>query len=267
MKTIRWVRPTESGLCDRLYDLHFLSAFARVQGAKLYTKWEKFDLKDIDAPHRRQDILLENVRAHIGFPEEIVIDALAACDRTFEPGIGAAASYEDLWKLHASSICSWDVYNQALSETAKGFVFCDQINTVLAALPEKFAAVHVRRGDKVRAEEHDGCFIRFDELDRLNELTFKAIDWALKTFTAFFVCGDEDAKLKPFITYITASGGTVINIPKLEKWRMTYYDLAVMTRSSFNITSQRRSTFSSFPALIGNGQYRTVYDLELDGVL
>jgi hypothetical protein len=90
----------------------------------------------------------------------------------------------------------------------------------------------------------------------------------LKSFTAFFVCGDEDAKLKPFVDIHPRSGGTVIvNIPQLEKWRMTYYDLAVMTRSSFNITSQRRSTFSSFPALIGKGQYRTVYDLELDGVL
>jgi hypothetical protein len=62
------------------------------------------------------------------------------------------------------------------------------------------------------------------------------------------------AKNVPFVDYIRARGGSIVEIPQLEKWRMTYYDVAVMTRSSFNITSQRRSTFSSFPALIGKGQ-------------
>lgn len=267
MKTIRWVRPTESGLCDRLYDLHFLSAYARVNNARVYTKWEKFDIKDIDAPHRRQDILIENVRAHIKFPDEIVIDAHTPCDRTFEPGIGAAANYEDLWRLHAADICSWDVYKQALAETAKGFGFCPEIAAVLDTLPERFAALHIRRGDKVRNEEHDGCFIRFDELEYLNALTYRAIDHFLKEFDAFFVCGDEDEKIRPFTMYIASRGGHIVRIPQLEKWKMTYFDLAVMTRSSFNITSQRRSTFSSFPALIGKGQYRTVYDLERDGLI
>jgi hypothetical protein len=114
-------------------------------------------------------------------------------------------------------------------------------------------ALHVRRGDKVREEPHDGCFIETRELDQLNKLTFKAIDHFLKSYTAFFVCGDEDSKNVPFVDYIRAHGGTIVEIPQLEKWRMTYYDLAVLTRSSFNITSQRRSTFSSFPALIGKG--------------
>lgn len=267
MKTIRWTRPTESGLCDRLYDLHFLSAYARVQNAKLYTLWEKFDLKTIDAPHRRQDILLENVRAHINLPAEIVIDAFTKCESTFDFFIGAGASYFDLWKDHASSICSYEVYAAALAETAKGFTFCPEINAVLDSLPENFAALHIRRGDKVRPLDHDGTYITCDELGELDDLTLRAIDWALKSFSSFFVCGDEDEKTKPFVDRIRERGGSIIEIPKLEKWRMTYYDLAVMTRSSFNITSQRRSTFSSFPALIGKGRYRTVYDLERDNLL
>jgi hypothetical protein len=268
MRTIRWTQPTESGLCDRLYDLHFLSAYARVLNHRLHTKWEKFDLKPIDTPHRKLDILIENVRAHINFPEEIVIDdGTAPCDCNFTRNIGAAANYQDLWKMHAESICSWDVFNAALKETGKGFTFCPEINAVLAALPERFCAVHIRRGDKVRDTPHDGCMIETHELDRLDELTFRAIDYAAEAFASFFVCGDEDEKLKPFVEHIRKIGGEIISIPQREKWRMTYYDLAVMTKSSFNITSQRRSTFSSFPALIGKGHFRTVYDLELDGLI
>jgi hypothetical protein len=267
MNKIRWTRPTESGLCDRLYDIHFLSAYARVRDATLYTKWEKFDLKGIDVPHRKQDIQLENVLAHISLPSEIVIDTTTACEITFDKSIGAAANYQDLWLQHATAYCAWETFKTALDETAKGFTFCGEISAALARLPAKFVALHVRRGDKVRNEAHDGCFIETRELDRLNELTFKAIDHFLKSYSAFFVCGDEDEKIMPFVDYIRTRGGTLVEIPKLEKWRMTYYDLAVMTKSQFNITSQRRSTFSSFPALIGQGHYRTVYDLERDGIL
>jgi hypothetical protein len=267
VKTIRWTCPTESGLGDRLYDLHFLSAFARVQNARLFSKWEPLFFKDNDVEHRREDILIHNVRAHISFPEEIVIDATTRCDTTFNKTLGAAGSYHDLWLQNATDHCTWEMFEAALAATAKGFTFCSAITAILDSLPPNFAALHVRRGDKVRAEEHDGCFIRIDELDKLNELTFRAIDWALKSWTSFYVCGDEDAKNKPFVDYIRQKGGSVIEIPQLEKWRMTYYDLAVLTRSEFNITSQRRSTFSSFPALIGKGRYATVYSLERDGVI
>jgi hypothetical protein len=176
MKTIRWVRPTESGLCDRLYDLHFLSAYARVQGAKLYTKWEKFDLKDIDAPHRRQDILIENVRAHIQVPR-------GNCHRRAgRVRLPPSSRHRRGGPTKTSggctpSICSWDVYKQALAETAKGLRLLPEINAVLATLPEKFAAYTFGAATKC-AEPHDGCYIEFHELDRLNELTFKAIDWA-----------------------------------------------------------------------------------------
>jgi hypothetical protein len=267
MTTIRWTRPTESGLGDRFYDLLFMAAYARVRDAQVYTKWEPLFFKDNDVAHRRDDILVHNVLAHIQFPREIVIDDSTRCQMTFDASIGAIAPFHELWNQHAKSVCSWDVFETAIAECAKGFKFCPAITTVLESLPVHFVSLHIRRGDKVRDEEHDGCFIRTDELDGLNNLTFRAIDWALKTWTSFFVCGDEDAKNEPFIAYIREKGGRVIEIPKLEKWRMTYYEMAVMTRSELNITSQRRSSFSSFPALIGKGMFRTVYDLEHDKLI
>jgi hypothetical protein len=69
---IRWTKPTGSGLCDRIYDLLFLAAYARLKDSRIITAWEPFDFQPIDVDHRRMDILLHNVQAHINFPHEIV---------------------------------------------------------------------------------------------------------------------------------------------------------------------------------------------------
>jgi hypothetical protein len=259
---IRWTKPTGSGLCDRLYDLLFLATLARVQCARLFVDWQHFDIQPIDMAHRRIDILLENVRAHINFPSEIVFSKDDPCDTIFDYAIGAGASYEDLFAVHGSHLCSHQEFKRVLGEVRKEFTFCAPITSFLTSIPSRFASIHVRRGDKVRTTPHDGRFITVDELDRLNELTYKAIDYLATRFSAFFLCGDEDEKIKPFRSYIEAKGCTTFGLPAMEKWVSTYYDIAVMTKSEFIVTSQRFSTFSLVPSLLGIGQTQTVYEME-----
>jgi hypothetical protein len=123
------------------------------------------------------------------------------------------------------------------SQVKNDFTFCAPINEFLSTIPKRFASIHIRRGDKVRTTPHDGRFITADELDRLNELTYKAIDYLTSRFDAFFLCGDEDEKIKPFRAYIESKGCSTFGVPAMEKWVSTYYDIAVMTRSEFIVTS------------------------------
>jgi hypothetical protein len=262
---IRWTKPTGSGLCDRIYDLLFLAAYARLKKARIVMEWEHFDIQPIDVEHRRMDILLHNVQAHINFPREIVFSKDMACDDTFDFAIGAGAAYPELHAAHAS-FCTWEEFKASIDDVKKDFTFCTMISEYLDIIPERFASIHVRRGDKVRTTPHDGRFITVDELDRLNELTYKAIDYLAPRFSAFFLCGDEDKKIEPFKDYIQTKGCSTFSLPPMEKWVSTYFDIAVMTKSEFIVTSQRFSTFSLVPSLLGIGQTQTVYEMEEGGL-
>lgn len=267
---IRWTKPTESGLGDRLYDLLFLTAYARILKADtLLVQWGKFDPKPIDTKHRAVDIKLENVLRFLRFPREIVYDnGQTKHDATFDSAIGGGGDYMALYEAHLKGHCSYPEFDQIICAAAKDFGFCPEIGAWLKEVPEHFVALHIRRGDKVRDGWHDGTFIATDELTRLDSLTLRAIDYFFdQGFCTFFVCGDEDAKKVPFVDYIKKKGGQVFDIPPMEKWQSTYYDLGTMTKAKRIATSQRFSTFSLFPALIGVGHCMNVFQMERHGLV
>lgn len=264
---IKWMHPTESGLCDRLVDFLYLIAYARIKRSTLVAEWMTFKAKDIDTAHRKLDILLENVQAHITLPPDVIFDSnnKIKYDSTFNNGIGGGINYRSFYNAYLHQTCTYEDYENAIKTVARDFKFCPAIVDFLRGIPDKFVAFHIRRGDKVRdGAQNDGCFINTSELDLLNDLTIKAIDYYLAAgYTTFFVCGDQDEKKKPFTDYIESKGATTFTIPEMEKWKSTFYDIAVMTKSDFNIASQRYSNFSRFPALIGKGQWRTVFGFEI----
>ena len=150
-----------------------------------------------------------------------------------------------------------------LQDIGGEFGFCPEINTFLDSLPDSFVSLHIRRTDMVRSGPPDGIHLQTCELGRLNELTYQAIDYlAAKGQRNFFVCGDDDASTAPFASYIEEDKRQiVIKLPEMPKWQTTYYDLAVMTRSDLNVASQRYSSFSRFPTLIGRGTWTTVFGM------
>lgn len=269
---IRWNAPTESGLADRLTDIFYMATYGRVRNSTICFAWKDFKPNpSLDVKHRSTDILLENVQKYISFPKEISCGK-ANCikfDATFDSYIGGSMKPEDFYLTYLASICSEEKFQTSLAEVAKDFVFSEDIRNHLNTLPENFMTFHIRRGDKVRKGSHDGCFITSDELNWLNDITYKSIDYYINQgFEDFFICGDEDHKMTPFINYINSKNKRTFTSPSnLQKWQKTYYDLGIMTKSKINVTSQRFSSFSRFPSLIGNGIFKTVIGLSEEGII
>lgn len=259
-KSIYWKNPPGSGLADRMTVMLFMSAYARVKEAEMHAVWPAFPASALDVAHRSVDILLENVSQFINFPGNIIFDGKTQCGEIFLNEPCPSSQPEHFHSVYLREFCDASRYAEAYKAAKKEFNFCSEIRAFLETLPERFISLHIRRGDKVRNGQHDGFFIRNDELEQVDRLTHMAIDFYTdKGCDSFFVCGDEDAKNAPFVDYIRAKNCRLVRIPEMEKWKSTYYDLAVMTRSFMNIASQRYSSFSKFPATIGRGNWRTVF--------
>lgn len=256
--SIRWTQPTASGLGDRLMDLVHLLAYCRVRKQDLHTSWAQFLPKDIDTAHRVIDIKLENVVAHITLPPDLVFTDSKEGE-WFNYAIGGDVSVHEFWAKHLKNTCSMESFAMSLAGVLGDITFCPDINDVLGTLPRNFAAVHIRRGDKVRDEEPDCAFIHRRELAELDRLTYKALDTL--RFDTFFLCGDEDHKTAPFRDHLLSHGKRVLGLPDMEKWRQTYFDLAVMSRARAVVTSTRYSAFSRFAALLGGATWATAFML------
>lgn len=258
---IWWTHPTESGLGDRLVDIVHLLALARIKGRKLCFEWPKFSIKNIDIAHRAIDILLPNVLKHIHFPPDVLFQNGDEKSECFSEGLGGGMFAAEVHKKYLWNICPLSEYELKVREVVDEFRFCDEIETFLETVPRKFVSFHIRRGDKVRDEPSDGFFIHRKDLRELDELTFRMLHLHLPYYDTFFFCGDEDRKLKPFVDYVQSYGKSVFTIPQMGKWRSTYFDLAVMTKSRAVVTSQRYSAFSRFSAIKGNCPISTVFYL------
>ena len=270
---IFWTKPTESGLADRLNDILFMATYARAYNGNVYINWPRFPAKDIDVAHRRTDILIENVLKFINFPKEVHFEHCPHVNKTFDHYIGGACSIEGFHHAYLKDICDYEKYFSIFKSVAADFTFCDLIKAHLANLPQKFVTFHIRRGDKVRLEKHDNTFINNHQLNFVDSATYKAIDLFVRLgYEDFFLCGDEDEKTRPFADYIKSKDKKIITLPEMPKWQSTYFDLATMTRSDYNIVSQRYSSFSYFPSKLrgitidgplGQGQnvFHTVFGL------
>jgi hypothetical protein len=263
---IWWTQPTRSGLGDRLIDIVHLLAYARVKGHGLYVAWPEFQAKAIDVAHRREDILLGNVQRHIQWPRDLqMFIERFACPpfdaEQFNEGIGGDP--DGFHEKHLGEVCSAGMYRVAVASVLADIGFCGPITEVLATLPPKFVSLHIRRGDKVRGEKDgtaDGTFINHAGLAELDRLTYDAIDQCIAFgFDTYFLCGDEDEKLKPFEDYLVAKDKWLVQLPRWEKWRETYLDLAVMSKSKVVITSNKYSAYSRLGAMLGGATWSTVY--------
>ena len=260
---IRWTKPTFSGLGERLTDLLYLAAYARIRNITLYSEWPGFPAQSNIAPHRLADIRIENVLKFMRFPAEIVFDGKTQTEGYFNHSLGGGYSTADFYQRYLADYCSQNEFESVLKAIADEFVFCPEINKFLDSLPDSFVSLHIRRTDSVKSGQRYGVHIQTSELGRLNEMTYRAIDYLVaKGQRTFFLCGDDDESTAPFAKYIEEEKhNSVIKLPEMPKWQATYYDLAVMTRSFLIVASQRYSSFSRFPMLIGCGFWTTVFGM------
>jgi hypothetical protein len=294
MRTIYWTKPTESGLGDRLSDILFMSTYARLHQSNLLLTWnvyrghEKIETRALDPAFRYVDSRLENVKKYINFPNNTIVEPFVQVETyktknwiinddeiriirlnypTFEFALGGGNDPRRFWLAYCQDkVSTYEEFQQHLDAVGKEFSFCEEINKYLSSLPDRFASFHIRRGDKIRSGEIDGMHVHTNELKELNQLTYKCIDVFCDRYDNFFICGDQDEKKKEFIDYIISKKKNIITVPSyLDKWQQTYFDLATMTKSAINITSNRYSAFSRFPSLIGNKRYKSVFQLDQEG--
>jgi len=291
---IFWTKPTESGLGDRLSDILYVATYARILQTDIFVTWttyrghENRTIRQLDPSFRYIDTQLENVRKYIRFPsntivvpyveiqgkflKEWIVDPeemklIRATYPTFEHAVGGTTDPRAFWLKHLQDRLTFEEFQNRFDEVAKEFGFCDTINAYLSTLPEKFMTLHIRRGDKVRPEATDGTFIHSTQIEELNELTYKCMEKAVKVYDTFFICSDEDEKKAEFVDFLVKKNKNIISIPPmLPKWQQTYFDMATMSKSSLNVASNRYSSFSRFPSLIGKKNFKSVYQVEEAGL-
>jgi hypothetical protein len=266
-----------SGLGDRLIDLYLLSCigYSRIEVGKIIVPWGALN-RNFAHPsvpeYRFEDIRLSNVMQYMKFPENIIVVDIEAQHRVESDLPLTCVQYttnglakwiynidqdKDLFRFHQEVLSDipYETVVQASKRSLSEFLFTDETMSLVSPLmQEPYAALHIRRTDKVRASKADELMIDFDELDLLNQKTYDAIEFAVSELgiRRFYVCSDDDSAAKPFMDRLLNMGCSVIPTPNVEKWKTTYCDLAMMSKAQIIIQSQKVSVFSNIASLIGN---------------
>jgi hypothetical protein len=143
--------PTESGLCDRLYDLHFMAAYgSRPKRQDVHAVGEVRHKDHSTCRTAARTSSCENVLAHINMPRPkscIDINSRSATSHVRQNHRRGGQLRRVSGGQHAVDCCSWEVYAAALAmRPPRASHFCPEINAVLDTLPERFVALHIRRG-------------------------------------------------------------------------------------------------------------------------
>lgn len=287
---------TSSGLGDRFVDVFLLAVLRecwkdRVEN--ILINWDQFDnqLCHESVPtYRFTDILKENILNHIMIPDGIhLLDKSNSCYNNKLPIYAfhyiLNGSKEPQWLVRKNGkidlsgfyqqyiqsnqpFFSYDRFLLLVEETASKFGFTDLVSKKIdghLSNISNFATVHIRRTDKVRTVRQDKYMISNDQLFLLDDMTEKTIEYVIKDcgISFFYLSCDETspATTTRYAELVSKLGGNII--PKIdvdERWMLTYYDLAMMARSSIVIQSQVASGFSSFASIIGKNRLLNVIE-------
>lgn len=274
-----------SGLGDRLIDLYLLSCigYSRPEVGKIIIPWRAFnkDSAHHSVPeYRFEDILLSNVLKHMMFPRNtIVVDTEKQHSVHSDLPLNRANYItngtarwifdinqdKDLRRFHREVLSDipYETVVEASKRSLSEFVFTNETMSLISHLmQEPYGSLHIRRTDKVRERRADDLMIDFSELHLLNQKTYDAIEFAVGELgiSRFYVCSDDDSAAKPFTDRLLEMGCSIIPAPNTQKWKTTYCDLALMSKSQIIIQSQKASVFSNVASLIGSVRLFNVFN-------
>jgi hypothetical protein len=278
-----------SGLGDRLIDIYLLSVigYSLPDVDKVLIPWHTFQKQHahFSVPeYRFIDIQLPNVLSHMSLPHNITpIDTETTTEYTSENPVESVSyvtngsarwvydliSDRDLRRFHKENLpdVPYETVVASSNRTLSEFSFTDKTMSLIGDLAtEPYASLHIRRTDKVRSARADTTMITSDELNDLNQKTFDAIRYAasVKKINRFYVCTDDVEASQPFVEEIKRLNCFVLSPPEIERWKTTYRDLAMMSKSQVIIQSQTTSVFSNMACLIGNTKLFNVLHHSLD---
>ena len=239
-----------SGLGDRLCSIACLCLRAEKENfGAVHINWKDFELKmahPSTPAYRHIDVKLDNVLAHMHLPDTLKISETCESESVF-------ADTDFSGGLSLTRLTDAD---PAAAKVRAQFSFTPKVLRVIERLvAEPFAALHLRRTDKVRPLKACWSMITETDLDKLNARTIEALERIAAAGTVnFFICTDDDASLPLFTEKISALGGKIIGLPAFEKWEQTYYDLAMLSHAQVIVQSNVNSAFSNFAAFLGNSR-------------
>lgn len=261
-----------SGLGDRLCGMAMISVYAEVMGYDtVYIEWPPYHAPHHPGPaYRKKDILLDNVLAHIGFPKCIQVKNHPTPEGEIWPHYLAPPEGGAEWahELGVGAVhLSWfkplympdvpqAVVDDATSVVRSQFTWTPAVRTIVEPLTrEPFVGIHVRRWDK-----NFDMPITVPELERRTMLHLEAL--LDKGHERFFICGDDMASVEPLRQCVRESGASLIELPPMEDWQTTYFDLAVLSKTKTILESSRSSAFSHFAAFMAQGRLLNVVHQE-----
>jgi hypothetical protein len=218
---------------------------------QIYIRWDSFPRSsayEATPAYREIDIKLGNVLDHLVLPDLVKIDK--------DPPPESSQCLSDCDLSGGLSLSRLGVTDPVSAKVRSLFAFTPRVLNVVAHLAtEPFAAIHLRRTDKVRPIPACWSMIPSSKLDQLNSLTLQAIDHLIAAGASnFFICTDDDASLPLFVDKIRSANCRLISLPYFEKWQQTYFDLAMLCRAKAIVQSNVNSAFSNFAAFIGSSQ-------------
>jgi hypothetical protein len=267
----------DSGLGDRLIDVYLLSTIGYcIPGvSKVIIPWRKF--QKYQAHHtvpeyRFTDIQLSNVLSHMNFPSNVIavdvektsqyrsdlpVQEVNYCTNGSARWVSNLDTDRNLVRFHKELLAKipYETVIRSSTRALSEFTFTENTTSMIGeSCVQPYASVHIRRTDKVRSSKADDLMISNDELYLLNQKTFDAIECFAKErgMNTFYVCSDDEESAKPFIERIVKLGCRLISTPTVERWKTTFCDLAMMSKSDVIIQSQVSSVFSNMACLIGN---------------
>jgi hypothetical protein len=268
MKKIIWNNSSTSGLCDRLIDLHLMSALAKVLDSQLYLDWKEapepneFQKKTWPVT-RYSDYKVENFTKYFNLPKNInFVNDLGSHfdsknDSVFPHYLGGVLSAKTFYERFCTSFCSFEEYEKAFNETTSEFTAKQSLLDVVGTIPRIDLAVHLRRGDKVTDSNPDFVQLHKNSILELENNTrncFLKEKNKISHKPVVFICSDSLEHKKNFIAE-NCNDVTVIDLNiNSDNIESTYTDLYLLSQSKLIILSQKHSNFSIFSSLIGKNK-------------
>ena len=270
MRNFIYKNSNRSGIGDRLFDLMLVYTYCKyLKCDKLYLHWDENNsvtigngesiyskLRIEKTPFRFKDYLLKNLIKYINLPEDIVfvnkseLNDLCNDDNNivFTEYIGI--SYNLYSFLPRISNENWKLFEKLYFDNFSKISFKNIPENIVDFFKNnKVITVHLRRGDKVCNDKGKSNNIELNELDKLNQLTEKAI-FELNNDNAYKLCfiSDENSiKYEYFKNFKDKLDSYIFEGNEISQ---TYIDLFCLVNSEKIIMSQKFSVFSIFSSMI-----------------
>jgi hypothetical protein len=258
----------QSGLCDKMMDLLYISTLSKLLNIPVYLKKDFFSYTDPKkfkiCSWRQIDTQYNVLNNFINIPQINFVDNYDSKLLNFNNYLGGCSNLNDFNKKYCTTLVNFghqnnisqELFNSTFLEVCNNITFK---NLDINMFPENTIGIHLRRTDKISNNPDEGM-IHTSELDDLDNKTYKLIDRLSLKYKNFFICSDDLEYLQKFKIYIEKLNLNCF-YNKVDDF-ITYKDLYCLSKCTKILMSCKSSNFSLFASLIGNKNIINIYDTD-----